>query len=1129
MYSNAIEIENIPPKQNVEYYRKVQKTTSRTVYEDGKKPQHKVETKTYVQQSNNLNQKSGQLTTSNYRNNISGSKYNSSYNQKNQSNSKNYQSNSQSYTFNSKQSITSNKISNSKNSTYVPTRTNNFANKSQRSNNESRSYNKEKYSFAGTLKGRSNNTNSNIEYRNKDGSQVYKSEPKPFISHERIIIRIQSKRKPRKGDPVENFEYHESKEIKKNNKITIVSHRRWGDPFYQLIDRNKKYSSLTVGTRAYRYSTELDSDDYSKARNRTIDTDDRNHSRFRNTTEDRTVNLSKYNAKNSYNKYQTRTTDSNNENKYRFNNSTEDRTTNASKYGSKYTSNQYQNRTNSSRGTTNSQNYNNIRTQKQDTLNSRDYNTQTQGSQSTNYANYKTLTQNTRGTLSNKTYGNNGNNHYNESYKRIQMTEQVDERRRYNSNRGYEGRFTDISKKNDSYMNRRGNSNTNTSINRNQYDINNRGKSNDNASKRNQYTIDSKRIETRYNNVSNIGNQKRNLEPYKRDTGISIDTDKYKRGNAPTNNRGLYEKTTEVRETRQKYTSGKYEPNQNKDKDNNERQNYNKYGRGKDSKEGDGSNKYGRGKDSKEEDENNKYGRGSGTQVRTYESKYASESYNRGTDNQQQGDRSNKYGIGKDSKEDGSDKYGRGTNTQVRTYESKYASESYNRGTDNQQQGEGSDKYGIGKDSKEDGSDKYGIGNNSQERDGSDKYGIGNNSQERDGSDKYGRGTDTQVRTYESNQYIRESNKRGTDNEAEREGDAEGEGEEDGTDNYGRGSGSQVRTYESNQYVSVSNKRGTDNEEEEEGNRIDGKGRDSKGGAYGTDEFGRPRGMDSNMQNQQTEELYQKEKMMYSQQVNDDGQQQINKDSHFCPVHGYHNIYDDELQNNNQFAEDQKEINQYERREGIDQRYGIRQGGLSKEQAEFERRQREYLQRQYQQNQGLNQRFTNNMKGYEDGQQRYEYMQQQINNTQGSINIQGQDNLADNYRFYESKYITSSSDNTNILNQRNYMSNMSNQSNIHKIKLNNTFGRGSAMSQGEVIDLSKIYIATKVTPVYSEIIEQQFQNLNCCQTQVCNICGNPYDDAQLIIDQQKDQSQGVVYNPYPIQGEMMEQQAYGDY
>ena len=188
------------------------------------------------------------------------------------------------------------------------------------------------------------------------------------------------------------------------------------------------------------------------------------------------------------------------------------------------------------------------------------------------------------------------------------MTEQVDERRKYNPNRGYQGRFsevaqkTDISKRNDnSYMNRRGKSNTSTSINRNQYDSN-RGKSNDSVNRRNQYTIESKRVETKYN-ISNIGNQKRNSEPYKREAGISIDTDKYKRRNAPTENRRKYEKTTEVRETRQKYTSEKYAPNQN-----------------------------------------NKNGRGTDTQVRTYESKYVRESNNKGTDNQEEGDGSDKYG-----------------------------------------------------------------------------------------------------------------------------------------------------------------------------------------------------------------------------------------------------------------------------------------------------------------------------------------------------------------------------------------------------------------------------------------------------------------------------------------------------
>ena len=162
---------------------------------------------------------------------------------------------------------------------------------------------------------------------------------------------------------------------------------------------------------------------------------------------------------------------------------------------------------------------------------------------------------------------------------------------------------------------------------------------------------------------------------------------------------------------------------------------------------------------------------------------------------------------------------------------------------------------------------------------------------------------------------------------------------------------------------------------------------------------------------------------------------------------------------------------------------------------------------------------------YDDGQQRYEYMQQQINSTQENINAQGQDNKSDNYRFYESKNVTSSDDNVNILNQRNYMSN---QNNINTVNYSNATEIGRGMSQEEGIDLSKIYIATKVTPVYSEIIDQQFQNVNCNQTHICNICGNPYDEVQLVNDQpqepEQEQVQGYAYNPSLIQEEIEQQQ-----
>ena len=1163
LYSDIFEVEVKPPRQNDEYYKKVKKSTSRTVYQNGKNPQTKVETETYVEKSNNFNQKSSQiLANSNNRNNISASNYNSSNNQKNQFNSQNYSSNSQSYAFNSSKFNKSNYISNSKNNAYLPNRTNKFSNENKRGYNESHSYNKQKYSFVGTLKGRNNNTNSNIEYRNKNVSQVYKSQPKPIVKHERIIIRIQNKRKPRKGEPVENFEYHESKEIGKHNKDTIVIHRRWGDPFYQLIDRSKRYSSLTVGSRRYRYATELGLDEYSKGRNRTIDTDNRNQYRFRNITENNTLSLNKYGSKYSSNIYQTRTADENNENKYRFNNSTEGRTTNESKYSSKYTNNQYQNKTNSSRGTISSQNYNNYKAQKQDTLSSINYNTQTQGSQSTNYGNYRTLTQNTRGTQSTKNFGSYRNNKYNEPNKRIEMTQKVDERRRYNSNRGYEGKYsegaqkTNVSKRNEiSYINKRVNSNANirnTSVNRSQYDSVNKRKSNDALNGRKNYVIESKRVERKYNNIPTIPSKKRNSETYKRQIVNVFDTEKYKRRNTPIENKRSNQNITEVKG---KFTSGRYIPNQN-NKSQVEKYKYeritekykegtrfvpSKYGQDKQQN----SNKNERGRSFNQGNYGtNKYGR----EMSSKEGSYGTDKYGRGI-NSYKVDVYNKYK--RDIKEvdskgevNRSDKYGRGMDTQKRTYESNQYVSSYNRrGTNNEGEANRYDKYGKGIDTQgriyeEDKFSKgRGRGGETNKEDTYNQYRRNIDNDEE--GNKYGRGMYSQENTYESNQFVRESNNREIDNEEEA----------NRPDNYGGSTDSQVRTYESNQYNIEYNRKGIENEEEI--NRADkyGRGMDSKEGnygrgmdeqkvtygtdnygriiypregTYGTDEFGR--GMDSNRSNQQREELYQNEKKIYSQHANDEEQQYINKDPNFCPVHGYHNIYDEELQNNNQFEEDQKEINQYRREDGIEQGYGLNQEELRQRQEAFEQRQREYLQRQAQ-NQGLNQRFVNNMREIEDGQQRYEYMQQQINNTQRNMNAEGQDNLSDNYRFYESKYITSSDDNVNILNQRNYMTN---QNNINTIYYSNVAGSGSGMSQEEGIDLSKIYIATKVTPVYSEIIDQQFQNVNCNQTHICNICGNPYDEVQIVNEQpqeqEQEQVQGYVYYPSQIQGEMKQQQ-----
>ena len=110
----------------------------------------------------------------------------------------------------------------------------------------------------------------------------------------------------------------------------------------------------------------------------------------------------------------------------------------------------------------------------------------------------------------------------------------------------------------------------------------------------------------------------------------------------------------------------------------------------------------------------------------------------------------------------------------------------------------------------------------------------------------------------------------------------------------------------------------------------------------------------------------------------------------------------------------------------------------------------------------------------------------------------------DNYRFYESKNVTKRVENIN----RN---------------INNNINSNEQMAQGEEgYEMSKLYIATKVTPVYSEMLDQQYQN----STHVCNVCGNPFDENQLDMMQQNQMSsmQEVEYDiNCPIHGQQRPQ------
>ena len=117
---------------------------------------------------------------------------------------------------------------------------------------------------------------------------------------------------------------------------------------------------------------------------------------------------------------------------------------------------------------------------------------------------------------------------------------------------------------------------------------------------------------------------------------------------------------------------------------------------------------------------------------------------------------------------------------------------------------------------------------------------------------------------------------------------------------------------------------------------------------------------------------------------------------------------------------------------------------------------------------------------------------------------QGSIDDIDNYKFYESKSVTTKINtnlkdmNTNINTNENF-----NRQNIinteENINANMAYMNQEQMAQAdEGYDLSKLYIATKITPVYSEMLDQQFQT----HTHVCKVCGNAYDDNQMEMMQQ---------------------------
>ena len=351
MYSDIFDGENANSKKQVDYYKRVEKTMTKTVIKEGdNNPSTKVFSTTIIKKGNNPEQITKKTYSSNNYGSIgyeqgsrrfessstfkkvgAGQQISKKINTSNISNSKytGLQPSSQTviysgnYKNKSSQQKTSQKIistSQSKNNTYLANKGNaNYGAIKGTSSYSSSSYQqKGKYTSTNTTKEKNNY---NLDTRGRvpisqeiKETKVYKSKsvpkpkpaPKPIVRSERNTIRIVSHRKERTGRKEENYEYLESKDIKNKNKDTIVIHRKWGDPFYQIIGDKQKFSSYTSGSRGYKSNYSLNQKDTRGAR--TLELESEKY-KYRNKTENKrgTIDTSKYRNLSSTNKYQSKT------------------------------------------------------------------------------------------------------------------------------------------------------------------------------------------------------------------------------------------------------------------------------------------------------------------------------------------------------------------------------------------------------------------------------------------------------------------------------------------------------------------------------------------------------------------------------------------------------------------------------------------------------------------------------------------------------------------------------------------------------------------------------------------------------------------------------------------------------
>ena len=1005
--------------------------------------------------------------------------------------------------------------------------------------------NKEKYTFAGTVKEKDNYLYyvSGVGYVNKEGEPIKKeravSQPKPIIKDEREEIKIETKRIEEQGELVDNYNYKESKYTKNKDKDSIVIHRRLGDPFYQnIVTERKRFSSYTPRPRRFGATTSTTTKEYGVntfsniGKTTVIETESEKRNKYSNKTENirSLIDTSKYLNTN------TNEDVSSIVNKYLNISKNENETINSAKDSiSNY--NTYKN--NEDYGN------NNYNTSYQRTVNIEEstrnyapksrYDIHTEngrGNRSSRWTVEKTTetkTINDRGTSNIISSSSQGRRHIvpltNKTYEEKTEESYKKERNLYGSNSGEKDLDTDKYKSGISSVNKY----QSKTEEKYQTEITNENYEREGYSQ-SRFQPKNEKIYIKETTEDN----------YQKEEGLSTDnqpqiTDTYQQSSLVGQNYGQNYLNQYQQQTQDTYQVNALE------------QNY--------EKEGTSTVQYGADTNAisqnyqKEGTSNVQYGVDTNAISQNYEKE--------GTSTVQYGVDTNAISQNYEKEGTSTVQYGADTNAITQNYE-KEGTSTVQYGVDAnaisqnyQKEGTSNVQYGVdtnaisqnyekeGTSTVQYGVDANAISQNYQKEGTSNvQYGVDTNAisqnYQKEGTSNVQYGVDTNAITQNYEKEGTSNVQYGVDINAisqnyQKEGASNVQYVVDkraNKQNYQRGG------YDSNQYrqegqyaqemqYGQEGQEGVDQnqygqyEPYDQYDQYDQYNQYEQYGQYGEyDQYGKygqdqedmeqmyPMGRYPRNKYKKIGRRYQQKKIKYSQPINVGRPQRMNLDSHICPVHGLKGKQGKKYGQNTEYLETRKEIKRFEGMEG----------GKGRE-------------RQYG-------KSTVRSMGGRREENKYQFINEQINNVQK----ENEEEL-DNYKFYESKNVTTKIEKKTSVNVQNIVN--TSESNVNTLNVKNIRGntsitgsgvgmgqgmqsmgmqssRGMQQSQGS--EYSKIYIATKVTPVYSELVNQQ-QHLNLSGRNVCSVCGGDF----IGLGQMNSNTQGILYG-CPIHGYSMVQE-----